>query len=111
MQLASVRIQDGDVAQVAIELFVIEAAAYYEAVWDFETAEVDRHLRDAADGAVEQGADGDRARGAAGERLQQIACRQAGVDDVFDKQDVFALDGIVEILGDAHHTRGVAAEA
>ena len=36
---------------------------------------------------------------------------EAGVDDVFHQQNVFVLNGIVQILGDAHHAGGGAAEA
>jgi hypothetical protein len=49
----------GHVIQVAMELVVVEAEADHEAVGDFEAAEVDRYLDDAAGGAVEEGAHGE----------------------------------------------------
>src|SRR5580704_6880467 len=110
MQLGSIGIQDGDVSQVAVQLLVIQAAADHEAVRNFETAEIDRHLCDAPDGTVEQSANSDRSRSAACKRLQQIARRQAGVDNVFNKQDVFVLDGVVKIFSDAHHSRRLSSE-
>ena len=100
------RFEDGDVGQVAVVLFVVEAEADDEAVGDFEAAEVDGEGNDAAGGAVEQGAEGDGVGAAAGEGLQQIAGREARVDDIFDQDDVFAFDGIVEILRDANNAGG-----
>ena len=59
-------IQHRDVGEIAVQLFVIQAAAYDKAVRDFEAAEFDGHLDNAAHGTVEEGADAERTLATAG---------------------------------------------
>jgi len=63
----------GDIAQVPVELLVVEAEADDEAVRDLEATEFHRHLDDAARRAVQQRADGERIGPTPGQRLQQVA--------------------------------------
>src|SRR5579871_6373222 len=96
--LALFRIQDADVAEIPVELLVIEPEADHEAIGYFKAPEIDGHLHDAARGAVEHDAQTERSRAAAGERLEQVARRESGIDDVLDQQNVFILDGMIEIF-------------
>src|ERR1035437_16942 len=99
---------DGYVAQIAVELVEIEAEAHHEAVGDLEAAKVHRDLHDAARVAVQERAYRQRIRRPAGQGLQQVAQGEAGIDDILDQQYVFALDALIQILGDAHHAGGAA---
>ena len=63
-------LHDRDIAEVAVELLVIETAADHETVRDFKTAELDRNLHDASRGPVEQRAERQRVGSAGGQRLQ-----------------------------------------
>src|SRR5665213_1925322 len=91
---------------------MIEAAPDHEAVGDFEAAEIDGHLDDAAHGAVKERTDTERARAAAGQRLQEITRGETGIDDVFDQQYIFVSNGLIEIFGDTDQAgRGAARGA
>ena len=50
-------LHDCDIAQVPEKLVVIQAEAHYEAVRNFEAAEIDRDLHDAPRVAIQKGAD------------------------------------------------------
>ena len=56
------RLEDADVAQVPVQLAVVEPVADDELVGDREADVVDRDLDQAAGGLVEQGADPERRR-------------------------------------------------
>src|ERR1039457_7147922 len=80
---------------------MIEAEAYHEAVGDLETAVFHGRLDDAAGVAVQERAYRKRVGRPAGQGLQQVAQREAGIDDIFHQQNVFALDAVIQVLGDA----------
>src|SRR6476646_885163 len=99
------RIHHRYITQVAIELFVIQAAAHHEAVGNFETAIIHRHLHNTAHRAIEQSADSERARLTPGQSLKKVTRGETGIDDVFDQQDVFVLHWMVQIFRDTHQPR------
>src|SRR5215217_3405232 len=99
--------QNGDVRQVPVPLRKIEAVADHVPVRDLEPDVPDGHLDLAAAVLHEQRADLQR-RGVAGAEVpEQVRQREARIDDVLEDQDVAALDVYVEILEDAHDTRGI----
>src|ERR1022692_1955013 len=99
------RLHHRHVAQVTVELIVVETEADDEAVGNLETAELHRDLDQPARIAVQESAYGQRVRPAAGERLQKVAQRQPGIHYVLHQQHIFVFDAIVQILGDAHDAR------
>ena len=100
-----------DVAQVAIPLLEVQAAAHHEPVGDLKTSIVHRHLNNSTCGAVEERADSQRARLASGQRLQQVARGEAGIHDIFHQQNIFVLNGMIQVLGDSHHAWSTVAKA
>src|ERR1035438_580532 len=102
-------LHDCHIAQVAVKLLGIEAESHHEAVGNLKTAVIDGHLHDAAAGSIEERTNGERIGRAAGQVLQEVAEREAGIDDILDQQHVLAFDAVVEILGDAHHAGSTAA--
>src|SRR5271157_728148 len=96
------------VTQIPVELIVVESETDHEAVGYFETPVVHRDLHDAARGPVQKRAHRQRIGSPPRQVLQEVAQRETGVHDVLHQEDVLALDGLVQVLGDAHHARGAA---
>jgi hypothetical protein len=89
---------EADVGQVAVALGVVHAVADDEEVGDGEADVVGLDVLDAARGLVEQGGDAQGFGVVLKEELAQVGEGEAGVENVFDDEDVFALDGLVEVL-------------
>ena len=88
--LIALRLQDADVRQVAVVVGVVEAVADDKFVGDLEAAHVGLVALRVPCRLVEEG-DGRDGRGIArAEELAQVLHREAGVDDVFDDDDVAA---------------------
>ena len=104
MRRTLVQFHDGHVTQVAVELVVVQAESHHEAVGNLEAAVVHRNLHDTARVAIQKGAYRKRVGRPAGECLLQVAQSKPGVHDVLHQEHVFALDGLVQVLGDAHHS-------
>src|SRR5450759_797307 len=98
-------LESGDVGEVAVLLVEVEPVADHEDVRDGEAlvlyVQVDLAFHVLF---VEQGADLERGRATCVQVLEQVAQREPGVDDVFDDDDVPALDVRVQVLEDPHHT-------
>src|SRR5206468_4042364 len=105
------RIVTGQTRNVAVALVVVESISHDEHVRDSKPdvskVEVDQPARR----LVQQRAHLQRRRLARAQAAQHVVQRQPGVDDVFDDQDVPALDRVIEILEQAHHARGIPAGA
>src|SRR3972149_3014279 len=93
--------EDADVRQVAVALAVVEPVTDHESVGNLEADVVHRDFLEAAGGLVEERGDLERLGLARLQDAVEVVEGQAGVEDVFDDDDVQALDGVVEVLGDA----------
>ena len=71
-------------AQVAVALVIVQAAADHEDVWDTEPDPFHRHLHLPPGWFVQQGTDGQAARPAPGQQLADPMQGMAGIDDVLD---------------------------
>ena len=96
------RLQDADVGQVAIPLSVVQTVADDELVGHVEAGvlTVDRYplfafLAQSATISSDAGLRDD-------EVLEQVLERETGVEDVLAYEHVATLDGLVEVLEDAH---------
>jgi hypothetical protein len=89
---------EADVGEVAVALGVVHAVADDEEVGDGEANVVGLDFFDAAGGLVEQRGDAQGLGVVLKEELAQVSEGEAGVENVFDDQDVLAFDGLVEIL-------------
>src|ERR1051326_3346512 len=69
---------------------------------------IDRNLDDAPRVAIKKRTNRKGIRSATSQRLQLIAQSKAGVHDIFHEQDILAFNGLIEILGDSHHSGGTA---
>jgi hypothetical protein len=88
-----------EIRKIPETLVEIEAVADEKLVGDGEAHETDGQiLHEPAVRTVEQGDGGEGRRRAERERLAEVVQRQAGVDHVFDDQDVPAGDLAVEVL-------------
>src|SRR5579875_163535 len=89
---------DADVGDAAVAFGEVHAVAYDEAVGYLEADEVGLDGDEAALGFVEAGGDFQR-RGLVREHeLAEVAEGEAGIEDVFDEDDVLAFDGGVDVL-------------
>ena len=100
-----------DVGQIAIALRIIHSIADDEQVWNGETDIIGVDLLDAARRLVEQRGDAQGFGLLLQKDLAQVGEGQAGVEDVFDDQDVLALDRLVEVLDELDGARGALAFA
>src|SRR5436190_1513616 len=100
-----VRRQGADVAEVPVQLVVVQAVADHELVGDVpaDVLHVDVHPQGL--GLAEQGADGDGGGVAGGEVGGEPGQGEPGVDDLVDDQHVAPADVGVEVLQDAYDAR------
>src|SRR5699024_9191726 len=106
-----VRGEGGHVAQVAVALRVVQTVAHDELVGDVEAGPPGVDLDLGGVRLAQQGEDLDGRRRAGLEVGPDPGEGQAGVDDVLDDEHVLVGDVGVEVLEDAHHTRGLGAGA
>ena len=104
-------VHEADVGEVAIALGVIHAKADDEEVGDGEADVVRIDVFLAAGGLVEEGGDAEALGVLLEEELAQIAEGEAGVEYVFHDEDVFAFDGLVEVLDELDCAGGAVALA
>src|SRR5688572_4222116 len=109
--LRRVLAQDPDVGEVAVALRVIEPVADDEQVLDGKAQVIDLDLDLLSRRLVEERAQLDRGRIARHEVLLDVLHREACIDDVFDDEDMLALDGFLEVEGDLDDTRRVGLVA
>ena len=107
----ALRLQNANVGEIAVVICVIEAVADDEFVGDLEAAHVGLVALRVPRRLVEEG-DGRDGRGIArAEELAQVLHREAGVDDVFDDDDVAAGDVVVEVLDETDDAGGLGRRA
>jgi hypothetical protein len=90
--------KDADVVDAAVTLGVVHAVADDELVGDFERYVVGFNRYETALGFVETGGDFQRRGLVLEHEAAQVAEREAGVENVFDQDDVFAFDRVIDIL-------------
>src|SRR5258708_4105522 len=95
----------GDVRQGAVLFGVIETIADDKAIVDREADVLDPHVDLASRRLAQEAGGPERFRAASSKNLLQIHEREAGVDDVFDDDDVLALEPRIEVLEKAHFAR------
>ncbi len=100
---------DADVRQVAIPLIQIEAVADDEDVVDGEAQVVDGNFDFAGRRFVQKCTELDGSGAAKSEEIQDRTQRVAGIDDVFDQQDVASAYRHLDVFANPHLTRGRAA--
>jgi hypothetical protein len=98
--------EEADIVYAAVALGVVHAVADYELIGDFEGDVVGFDGDEAALGLVEAGGDLERGRFVLEHHLAQEAEGEAGVEDVFDEDDVFAFDGVVDVLDELDGSGG-----
>ena len=91
-------VDDADVREVAILFGVVEAVADDEPILDREADVLDLDVDLAPRGLAEEAGRAQRLRAARPQDVLQVGERQAGVDDVFDDDDVAAVERRVEVL-------------
>src|SRR5437016_2369510 len=75
-------LQHTDEGEIPVCLLKIESVTYHEAVRDFETTITDRHIGQPPDRAIQKSAHVQASRTACAERPEQVAQRQAGIDNI-----------------------------
>ena len=103
--------KEADVGDVAILLRIVHAVTDHEAVGDAEADVIGFNRHKAALRFVEAGGNLERCGLVLQEETAQVAECQAGVENVFDHDDVFALDGDIEILDELDGSAGGLASA
>src|SRR5579871_798680 len=95
-----------DIGEVAIALGVIHSVTDDEEIGDGEADIIGLNLFDSTRRLVKQGSDAPGFGPVLQKYLAQIRKSQAGVEDVFDDQHVFAFDGFIEVLDKFDRTGG-----
>ncbi len=100
-----------DVGEVAKAFAIVEAVAEHKMVFDGEADVVEGDFDDLVGGLVEEGADANAAWGAGAHIFDEIVHREACIDDIFDDEDVFVVDGDGEVGGHANDAAAAGARA
>jgi len=100
-----------DVLEVAVVFGVVHAVADDEVVGDFEGDVVGLDGDEAALGFVEAGGDLEGGGLVLEHEAAEVGEGKAGVEDVFDEDDVLAFDGIVDVLDELDGSGGDAGAA
>ncbi len=103
--------EEADVFYVAVDLGVVHAVADDEVVGDFEGDVVGLDGDEAAIGLVEAGGDLERGGFVLEHEAAEVGHGEAGVEDVFDEDDVLAFDGVVDVLDELDGAGGDAGAA
>ncbi len=107
--MAGVVGEEADVFYTAISLSIVHSVADDELVGNFEGDVVGFDGNEAAIGLIEAGCDLERCWFVLEHHLAQEAEGEAGVEDVFDEDDVLAFDGIVDVLDELDGSGGTRA--
>ena len=89
---------DADIGQVTVALGVVHSIPDDEEVGNGEAYVVCFDFFDAAGGLVEEGGDAEGLWVLLEEELAQIGECEAGIENVFDDEYVFPLDGVVKVF-------------
>jgi hypothetical protein len=111
MLVAGVVGEKADVPDIAVDLGVVHAVADDELVRNFEAYVVGLDGDEAALGLVEAAGDLERRGLVLEHQASQVGEGEAGVEDVFDEDDVTAFDGVVDVLDELDGSRGDAGAA
>jgi hypothetical protein len=103
--------EEADVVDVAVAFGEVHAVADDELVGDLETYVVGLDGDEAAVGLVEAGGDLERGGFVLEHEAAEIAEGEPGVENVFDDDDVFALDGVVDVFDELDGAGGDACAA
>ena len=103
--------EEADVVYAAVALGEVHAVADDELVGDLEAYVVGFDGDEAALGLVEAGGDLQRGGLVLEHQAAEVAEGEAGVEDVFDDDDVLALDGVVDVLDELDGAGGDAGAA
>jgi hypothetical protein len=103
--------EDADVFDAAVAFGVVHAVADDELVGDLEGYVVGFDGDEAAIGFVETGCDLERCGFVLEHEAAEVAEGEAGVEDVFDEDDVLAFDGVVDVLDELDGAGGDAGAA
>jgi hypothetical protein len=103
--------EEADVLYAAVALGVVHAVADDEVIWDLEGDVVGLDWNEAAGGLVETGGDLERCGLVLKHEAAEVGEGEAGVEDVFDDDDVLALDGVVDVLDELDGAGGDAGSA
>src|SRR5580658_2052195 len=99
------------VREVAVAFGVVHAVADDEEVGNGETYVVGFDFFETAGGFVEQGGDAEGFGVMLEEDFAQIGEGEAGIENVFDDEDIFSFNGFVEILDELDGAGGALAFA
>src|SRR5687768_1145748 len=94
----SAPVDDADIREIAILFRVVETVADHKSIFDLEADVLDFDIDLTPGRLAEQTRRAQRLRPAGAEDLLQVGEGQARVDDVFDNNDVPAVQGGVEIF-------------
>ena len=108
---AAVGGHEADVGEVAVALGEVHAVTDDEEVGDGEADVISFDFLDAAGRLVEECGDAQGFWLLLEEEFAQVREGESGVEDVFDDEDVFAFDGLVEVLEDFDCAGGALAFA
>jgi len=103
--------EDADVVDAAVAFGVVHAVADDELVGDLEGYVIGFDGDEAALGLVETGCDLQRCRFVLEHEAAEVAEGEAGIEDVFDDDDVLAFDGVVDVLNELDGAGGDAGAA
>ena len=103
--------EETDIVYAAVALGEVHAVANDELVWDLEGYVVGFDGDEAAGRFVEAGGDLERGGLVLEHQAAEIAECEAGVEDVFDDDDVLAFDWVVDVLDELDGAGGDARAA
>jgi len=103
--------EEADVVDVAVAFGEVHAVANDELVGDLEAYVVGLDGDEAAIGLVEAGGDLERGGFVLEHEAAEITESETGIEDVFDDDDVLALDGVVDVFDELDGARGDAGAA
>jgi phosphoglycolate phosphatase-like HAD superfamily hydrolase len=103
--------EEADIVYAAVALSVVHAVTDDELIGDFEGYIVGFDGNEAALRLVEAGGDLERGGLVLEHQAAEVAKGEAGVEDVFDDDDVLAFDGVVDVLDELDGAGGDAGAA
>ena len=95
------RMQDTDIRKVAVASLVIEAVSHHEGIGHVKAAILDGDIHLPPCPLIEQDADIHIGRMTRQEVMQEVLQGVSSIDDIFDDQDMFARETVIEVLKDA----------
>jgi hypothetical protein len=103
--------EDGDIGEIAVALAEIEAIAHYELIGDVEADVIHGYLDLPSGWFVEESDNAYRSGSSGGQILKQIVQRKAGIEDVFDQDNVPVFEALVQILENSNFAAALGGGA